>query len=666
MPLGALSDSNAKVLGLYTSLGGFAKFCKKCDIGLIQLLPVNDTGTGSSPYSGLSAFALHPIYIDIEKISDYGAAGEDAKKALAKFEKSHGGVTRYDYNTILIEKDAILRKVYAATSIAKTLEPTAELADWMAKNKWIISYCVYKALKQHYKQASWKEWDQKDKGLSHEDIKARWDDKAKKFDHLFYAWEQYEAYKQYKASCDEVRDLGIVLKGDMPILMNEDSCDAWECPEVFNQNLRAGSPVDNENPTGQNWGFPTYNWDYLKSTNYDWWKRRLKSAEQFYGAYRLDHILGFFRIWAIPVRDTTAILGHTEPYVAITRDELHNCGFSDDRIRWLSQPHVPTGAIEDITWNHGTATAIMEKFATRINNEELWLFKREITGDKDFYESDLKSLTQGDADVRVKQVLSKYWCDRALIEVTPNRFTPVWTYAKSTSYKSLNWNEQNALNGLIDNAENEQNRLWERQSSDILENLTKSVNMVPCGEDLGAELPCLPTVMAKNGILSLRVYRWCRNWKDQPVQPYIQVGNLPELSVTTTSVHDSSTLRGWWSEDKNAVALFVRTYPWAFGLEGWDNDGMNRVASGPYTPEIAKSVLKVVALSRSAWCIHPLQDFLALSNKYWAKDADSERVNIPGTVSTFNWTYKIPCDIEKLDADSDLVAKIREIADMHK
>lgn len=666
VPLGAMSNSQSKVLGQYTTLGEFAKFCKKCDIGLIQLLPVNDTGTGNSPYSGLSAFALHPIYIDISALDEWASATDETKAAFKKFEKTHAGAARYNYTQVLNEKESILRKVYETTSISKSLEPTGELCDWMKNNEWITSYCVYKNLKQHYKQASWKEWKKSDTGLSYKDIQKRWDDPKKKSEHLFYAWEQFVAYKQFKKSCDEVRELGIVLKGDMPILMNEDSCDAWASPDVFNQSLRAGSPVDNENPTGQNWGFPTYNWQFLKSTNYDWWKKRLKVAEQFYSAYRLDHILGFFRIWAIPVRDTTAILGHTEPYVPITRDELHNSGFNDERIRWLSQPHIPTGAIEDITWNHGTATAIMEKFATRINNEELWLFKKEVTGDKDFYESDLKSLTQGDADVRVKQVLSKYWCDRALIEITPNNFVPVWTYAKSTSYKSLNWGEQNALNGLINNAENEQNKLWESQSSDILQNLTKSVNMVPCGEDLGAELPCLPGVMARNGILSLRVYRWCRNWKDQPIQPYIQVGNLPELSVTTTSVHDSSTLRGWWTEDKSAAILFVRTYPWAFGLEGWDNDGVLRVGNSPYTCDIAKSILKVVAGSSSFWCIHPLQDFLALSNKYWAKNADDERVNVPGTVSDTNWTYKIPCDIETLNADFDLIAKIKEIADMHK
>lgn len=183
---------------------------------------------------------------------------------------------------------------------------------------------------------------------------------------------------QFKKSYDAVRKSGIIIKGDMPILMNEDSCDAWALPGIFNQNLRAGSPVDNENPTGQNWGFPTYNWKYLKEHDYGWWKDRLKCAEQYYEAYRLDHILGFFRIWAIPTRDTTAILGHTDPYVSISRDTLHYSGFDDNRIRWLSQPHVPTGAIQDITWNYESATKILSKFAERLGKPRSCGFLRKM------------------------------------------------------------------------------------------------------------------------------------------------------------------------------------------------------------------------------------------------------------------------------------------------
>lgn len=670
IPLGAISTKKNPVIGEYSVLPEFAKFCKKAGIEIIQLLPVNDTGTQSSPYSGLSAFALHPIYIDIVSLPEFEeiySSDKNFKKNYDKYikENSTDITKRYNYNTILNKKDEFLRAVYSKTEIAKKDEPSEELAKWIKKNPWIINYAVYKSLKFKYMQASWKEWKKVDQNLSEKEITKRWNDSKNQKEILFYAWTQMRANEQFKKACDAVKKLGIIIKGDIPILMNEDSCDAWALPGIFNQNLRAGSPVDNENPTGQNWGFPTYNWKYLKENNYNWWKERLASAEQYYGAYRLDHILGFFRIWAISTRDTTAILGHTDPYISISRDILHSAGFDDSRIRWLSQPHIPTGAIEGITWNHESATKILDKFANRLGNEELWLFKNTITGDKDFFESDTSSLCNDDAQQRVKDMLSKYWTDRCLIEIEENQFVPIWTYSNTTSWNTLNNNEKDKLRNLFSNVENEQNKLWEKQSDEILSSLTNSVNMIPCGEDLGADLPCLPTVMNKNGILSLRVYRWCRKWNEQPAQPFIPFQELPELSVTTTSVHDSTTLRQWWNEEKNAVNLFVHTYPWAFGLENWDNDGANRIANSSYSPDFGFGYFSALAKSNSFWCIHPFQDFLSLESKYWANNPDEERINIPGTVSDFNWTYKLPATIEEIEKDNSLIEKIKSIVELH-
>lgn len=671
IPLGAIATKKNTVIGEFTVLPDFAKFCKKAGIGLIQLLPVNDTGTQSSPYSGLSAFALHPIYIDLKELPEFEAIYSSDKKFAKNFDdfvkaNPYDGKSRYKYDEILNKKDELLREIYKTTEIAKTGEASEELSKWIKKNPWIENYAVYKNLKYKYMQASWKSWDEKDKTLSEKEIKSRWTKKSEQKENLFYAWTQMRANEQFKKASDAVKKDGILLKGDMPILMNEDSCDAWALPNIFNQNLRAGSPVDNENPAGQNWGFPTYNWKYLKEHDYSWWKERLKNAEQYYSAYRLDHILGFFRIWAIPTRDTTAILGHTDPYVPITRDEFHNAGFADDRIRWLSQPHIPTGAVENITWNHEMATKIMEKFCDRIGNEELWLFKKSVQGDKDIYESDLSSFCQGDAEGRVKDILSRFWKDRAFIEITDNNFVPLWTHTDTTAWKSLSVDEQNRLNGLIDNASRRENELWETQSDEILSALTNSVNMIPCGEDLGANLPCLPSVMEKNKILALRVYRWARKWNEQPEQPYVPFAELPKLSVCTSSVHDSTTLRQWWDEDKNGVSLFVRTYPKYFGIEDWDNDAKNRVAQESYTPKKGLAFLTALASANSDFCIHPFQDFLSTEKKYWLEKEDDERINIPGTVTEFNWTYRIPCLLEEISKDENLISKIKKIADSHK
>ncbi|MDE5898152.1 MAG: 4-alpha-glucanotransferase [Treponemataceae bacterium] len=670
VPLGAVYTKKEMAVGEFTVLPELAKFCKKAGLGIIQLLPVNDTGTQSSPYSGLSAFALHPLYIDISALPEFSALYESDAKFAKKYDAMlkkfpYDGATRYDYQGILDAKTELLEALYASTDIAASGAASDELEKWIKKNPWIASYAVYKNLKKKYRQSTWKDWKKEDQTPGAAEIKRRWNSAPAKKEHLFYAWTQMRAAQQFRAASAAVRKAGIILKGDMPILMNEDSCDAWALPEIFNHDLRAGSPVDGENPAGQNWGFPTYNWEYLKEHQFGWWVDRLKSAEQYYGAYRLDHILGFFRIWAIPARDTTAVLGHTVPYVPVSRQELYNAGFDDGRIRWLSQPHVPTGLVEDITWNHDAACAILGQFMNRIGGEELWLFKPELKGDKDICEADLGAWCGEDAARRIKDALSRCWRDRCLIALSEDSFVPVWTYYESSAWKSLSDDERGRLKGLIDHAEWEQSRLWERQSDEILSTLTSSVGMVPCGEDLGADLPCLPSVMDRNGILALRVIRWCRRWKEQPVQPYIPLGELAPLSVATSAVHDSPTLRQWWQEDRNGAALFVRTHPECFGVDPGDWNAVEAAAAAPFSPAAAEGFLSTVARAASVWCIHPAQDFLSLEERYWLSNPQDERVNIPGSVSEFNWTYRLPALLAEINKDENLIAKIKRIAALH-
>ncbi|MDD5776699.1 MAG: 4-alpha-glucanotransferase, partial [Treponema sp.] len=201
---------------------------------------------------------------------------------------------------------------------------------------------------------------------------------------------------------------------------------------------------------------------------------------------------------------------------------------------------------------------------------------------------------------------------------------------------------------------------------EILSTLTNSVNMIPCGEDLGANLPCLPSVMQKNGILALRVLRWCRNWNNEPVKPYIPMNQLTELSVATSSVHDSPTLRQWWNQDKEAVSLIVKTYPESFGAEGWDSQKIEKIANEPFNQEKALQYLVLASKANSVWCIHPMQDFLSTEQKYWLSNPDEERINIPGTVSKFNWTYRLPAFIEEIAKDENLINKIKTITSAHK
>ncbi|MCR4953526.1 MAG: 4-alpha-glucanotransferase [Treponema sp.] len=654
IPLGALYTKENPCIGEYPDLIPFADFCKEAGLKLIQLLPVNDTGTQSSPYSGLSAFALHPIYIRIKDIENFTAiydTNTKFKKLYDNFIKENNYSGRYNYTKILNQKNELLKLLYDSTQTGQDGKPEPALEKFIKANPWLITYCVYKNLKWNYMQASWKTWHLDDQQKSPEEIKKQWNTMAFKKEHLFYAWQQFIAAEQFGRSVEYIKNCGLLLKGDMPILMNEDSCDAWANPQFFNQNLRAGSPADGENPNGQNWGFPTYNWKNLKENDYSWWKERLNCASKYYDAYRLDHILGFFRIWAIPEADCNALTGHTEPFASFKKDDLYELGFDDDRIRWLSKPHVPTKIVEDITWNHEIAHKILETMCEQLHGEELWLFKDSIKGSKQIQNADLSKFVDENAANRIKEALEKKWSDRALLEVSKNKIIPMWTYGSSTAWGTLSKKETEALTELFEGVNKKNEKLWKKQAEEIFEAITKN-KMIPCGEDLGVGIACVPETMKKHNILGLRVVRWSREWSEEG-QPYVPFEDYTPLSVTTTSVHDSSTIRQWWTDEKESVRAFIKANEELFEEEA---------ATEEFSPELAEKVLKASSSAASLWYIPPLQDFLYLSPKYYLENADGERINVPGTVNDFNWTYRIPCAVEDLAKNKNLIEKIKKIA----
>ncbi len=663
VPLGALYTKECPSVGEFPALKKFASFCKAAGLKIIQLLPVNDTGTQSSPYSGLSAFALHPIYISLNSLPEFKdlyASDNNFRTEYDLFLQFHPYCNRYDYQRILDKKISLLMRLYATTETAKKSSPSAELSDWIKKNEWIKAYCVYKNLKWNYMQATWKDWRKEDQIPGMEEITRRWNSRELKKEHLFYAWMQFRAHEQFAEAAAAVKKEGVILKGDMPIMMNEDSCDAWAFPEFFDHSLRAGSPADGSNPNGQNWGFPTYNWKNLKAAEYSWWKERLQSAEQYYSAYRLDHILGFFRIWAIPARECTALLGHSEPGESISREELRAAGFDEGRIHWLSSPHIPTGDVDYFTWNHDTSVRVLEKVAVRLPGEDLWNFKASIRGDRDIYECDFDGVCPKEPEGKIKDALARKWRDRTLYEIQRDKFIPLWTYQNTYPWTTLNDDEKNRLRALIDSKHAAEEKLWKKQAAEILDGLTKSVDMVPCGEDLGVNLQSVPEVMGENKILRLNVVRWSRKWGESG-QPYVPFAEYPELSVTTTSVHDSSTIREWWNSEKDSAFAFFKA-----NENDFTENGISGNSFSDFTEKTARSILQACSASKSLWCIHPLQDFLYLDKKYWLADSKNERINIPGEVSEFNWTYRIPVSVEKLVKDKPLVDEIKNIAESHK
>jgi 4-alpha-glucanotransferase len=649
VPVGALRGKKSLGVGEFLDLAEFAQWCVQLGVGLIQLLPVNDTGYESSPYSALTAFALHPLYLRIGELPEAASYAGDLEEIGRRF----GEKERFPYNEILRAKMELLKKIYAAhkAEIGGRAGPQGSLGKWIDKNLWVKEYAVYRRLKEKNLEKSWKDWEFH-RTVTAKEVEALWGDEKFRGEHLFWAWMQEALDAQFSRAAAAVAKAGILLEGDIPILMNEDSGDVWAHPGYFRRDLSAGAPPDMYSPEGQNWGFPIYDWEAQAKDDYVWWRQRLKAAEKYYQAYRIDHVLGFFRIWAAPGKDNSSALGRYIPAAPVTTADLAALGFDDARIRWVSRPHIPTAelwkALEDIKDEWGNqnsaliadaAEGVFSRVLDRIGDEELWLFKDTIQGEKDIEAQEIHPAA--------RSYLLRVWRNRIFLEYEKGLFAPAWFYRDSRAYASLSGEERRCLEDLLEKRRLASEEIWEKQGEKLLKVLTVSSSMLPCAEDLGAVPACVPRVLTRLKILGLRVIRWSRDW-DAGGQPYIPLEEYPELSVCTPSVHDSSTLREWWDREADQKHFC--------GFIGYPS--LPKI----YNPGTAKIILHKAAAAASRFRVFQIQDLLHLSPKWYAPDPGAERINVPGTANDFNWTYRLPASVSELARDEDLVKAVAELS----
>ncbi len=633
VPLGSIRVEGGWRVGEYPDLAPFARLCEGLGAGLLQLLPLNDTGGQSSPYSALSAFALHPLYIRVRDLPE-AAAAPRAVEALESFAAEARPGERFPYGECLEAKLTALRAVYEAS--ADSIAADEGLAAFVRGRPWLRAYAVYRRLKSSYGERAWRSWpDHRDP--TRDEIDAMWDDPAARREQLFHAWMQRRAAEQFGAAAEAVAGMGLVLLGDIPILMNDDSADVWADRRFFDESLRAGAPPDMYSSVGQNWGFPIYDWDAMAEDGYSFWRARVAEAARYYSAYRIDHVLGFFRIWALGDRDETGCLGRFVPGAELGADELSRAGFSPERLRWLSEPHIP-GAELRAAVPAPEAALVVEAALERIGGEDLYLFKRSIRG-----EADLSELPLSGAAI---EFLKARWRDRAFLPIGGGRFSPTWSYRGARAWASLSDGERSALEAMIGAASASAELGWEDRGRRLLSMLGSASDMLPCAEDLGAVPDCVPRVLAELGIPGLRVPRWMRRW-DEAGQPFKPLSEYGELSACTPSVHDTSTLRGWW-EGEDGRDAFVEAYCPEL-----------RPAPALLDPDGEGAVLAALAKAPSRLFVVQLQDLLDLSARYRSDDPSGDRINVPGSVDGFNWTWRMGPGTEELGRDAAWTARVR-------
>jgi len=606
VPLSALKSRKSLGIGEFADLPMLGRWAASVGIELIQILPVNDTGYETSPYSALSAFALHPVYARLEDFPEAANPG-DIAALRSELENSTENI---NFAAVLAGKMRILHSMWKSA----ISEDIKKAERWAKKNPWVQNYALFSLLKEENELKSWVEWKEF-RNPGKKDLSRLW--KKKKNKAFFWVWLQWRLEDQFIAASRELDSLGIALKGDIPILINEDSADLWAERDNFNREFTAGSP------DGQNWGFPVYNWEHLHSEDYRWWKERLDQAAKFYHAWRIDHVLGFFRIWAVPKGDFSAWNGYFKPSSPITRTELETLGFDTGRITWLSRAHFPGDELREIFADEAeTVQGMLEQ----VGSEDLWRTRPDGPYEKEAAASPLS--------VEAREALYPLLRNKTLLSTGEDSFTPSQNYQNTRGWLSLTADEKQNLEELFQRKLKASEILWEQSGRELLSIMKTDGSMLVCAEDLGAIPPSVPETLQELGILGLKVTRWSRKW-DKPSQPYIPFSDYPELSVTTSSVHDSTTLRGWLAGE----AFKDKELRKVLGLnEDADLSGSAGV----------KAVLEALQKAPSVVTAYPIQDLLALIPEYVSENPEDERINTPGTVQARNWTWRMKISLEKL------------------
>lgn len=322
VPVFSLRTEESFGTGEFNDIRKLADWAAATGQKVIQLLPVNDTtmtGTwaDSYPYRAVSIYALHPQFIHLP---DAGVETDEEYRALQKELDALPGV---DYERVNTEKDRLLRKAFL--SGWRRTCATKDFKRFFRENlHWLMPYAAFRILTRKYGTACFTKWREY-AVYDAEKVSGLLEKEKREFN--YHCFVQFHLHLQLKAARDYAHGLGVYLKGDLPIGISPDSADAWASPELFHLDSAAGAPPDAFAAKGQNWGLPTYNWERMAQDGYSWWKARMKNMEQYFDAFRIDHILGFFRIWEIPLGAGSGLLGHFSPALPYTTGYLRGLGF---------------------------------------------------------------------------------------------------------------------------------------------------------------------------------------------------------------------------------------------------------------------------------------------------------------------------------------------------
>ena len=644
VPVFSLRTRKSAGIGDFGDLKTMIDFVASTGQKVLQLLPINDTTithtwTDSYPYSCISVFAIHPQYADLHALPEL----KDAK-ARAEAEKTRAelnALDKIDYEKVNDFKINYLRQIFnqEGEKMMKTAEYKAFFQD---TELWLVPYAQYSYLRDKNGTADFNQWPDH-QVWDEAERKALADPKTAAYKNVaFFYFVQFVLDRQMQEAHEHAKAKGVILKGDIPIGVNRNSCDVWMEPKYFNLNGQAGAPPDDFSANGQNWGFPTYNWFEMLKDGCQWWNRRFQNMARYFDAYRIDHVLGFFRIWEIPVSSVHGLLGQFAPALAMSREEIESYGlhFQEDR---FIRPFITDWVLDRMF--HERAGEVKEKYLDRLD-EERYQMKPEVDTQRKV-EALFADVTD-EKELWLRDGLYALISDVLFVRdhTNPGVFHPRISAQLDFIYESLYDNDKAAFNRLYnDYFYRRNNQFWYQEAMKKLPKLVQATRMLVCAEDLGMVPDCVPWVMDELKILSLEL-------QSMPKDPSVKFGHLsrnPYRSVCTISSHDMPTLRMWWDENIQRTQEYYNTMLYRQGpaphpLPGW----------------LASDIISRHLTSPSMLCILSIQDWLATDETLRLPDADAERINIPANPKHY-WRYRMHLNIEDLAADKRFVQNITEM-----
>ena len=632
IPVFSLRSSNGFGTGEFNDIKLLVDWAKNTGIKLIQLLPINDTTAthtflDSYPYAAISTFALHPLYLNLDKVA--GSKNAAILKPLKKKQTELNNLATVDYEQVMSLKFSVLRELYELQK--KDFFSDTKYFEFFDLNRhWLVPYAVFSFLRDKYKTADYNQWETNNR-FDEAAVQELASPSQDHYDSIaIYYFIQYHLHLQLKVATAYAHKNGIIVKGDLPIGIYRYGCDAWMAPELYNMDAQAGAPPDDFAIKGQNWGFPTYNWKKMQEDGFAWWRMRFEQMSEYFDAFRIDHILGFFRIWSIPLDAVEGIMGKFVPAIPINIYELYQQAISFNYNRYC-KPYIPNyivyekfgedaGYIKDqfLYWQDDSFQ-LKPEFNTQRKLEQ-YFNQQPDSEKKQFFKHGLFDLISNVILFEEEGSQMQQFHFRINMDQT-------------TSFRDLDdYSKQRLKQLYVNYFFQRQDDFWKKEAMNKLPGLKRSTNMLVCGEDLGMVPSCVPDVMSQLGLLSLEIQRMPKDSQTEFFHP----AEAPYLSVVTPSTHDMSTVRGWWEED---AAKTQRFYNAILGHHG----------AAPFYCEayICKEILVQHLYSPAMWSIFQLQDLMGIDDTLRRDNPNDERINVPAD-SKHYWRYRMHLGLEDL------------------